>query len=138
MLVSIVELIQIPEIPPVVLRGCAVAGLKPIYNTICTGRNACEFAALRLLVLARVVEDRELVVVTGGVTRRYDQLPDEMVEGTAVVVQDLPDLQIELAWHWGNTSEAEVKASSSRVDLLDNTVLVGVTKDCQVPGQRLA
>lgn len=91
MFIGVRKFVEIPEIPPVVVRWCAIARLKRIYDgNYCVG-DPFELTSLLAIVFSGVVKDWELIADCGIIPIGQNQFPNKMVEGTSEVVQHFSD-----------------------------------------------
>ncbi len=137
MLISVTKFMEIPEIPPAVVRQRAVAWLKRIYDgNYCVG-HPFELTPLITIVFGDVDKDRELIAECELLPLRQNQLPNKMVEGTPEVVQHFPDTQAEVAGYGRHVSEAVDLISRCVIDIFGDSIEFEVVEGQQISAQSL-
>lgn len=137
--IYVTEDLEIPEILPVVLVPRTIARLKRIDNgDYCVG-HPLELNLLRSFVFVDVLEDRELALIGGHVSRRQDKLPNKMVERTSEVVEHFPDEKFNPVGHRRYFSEAIAIDILSRciINIFGDTIRIDIAEGRQLFLQRL-
>jgi hypothetical protein len=135
MFIKVTQDIEMPEIPPIVVRPRAVARLERIYDGNYCVRNPLELTPLLTIVRGDILEDWELVANRGRIPLRQNELPNEMVEGTPEIIEHLPNAQAKVIRHGRHAIEAEDLISRSIVGIFGDNIVFEVTEGRQVPAQ---
>ena len=137
MLIRIIQDVQVPEPPPVVVWPRTIARLKRIDDTDYCVRHSLEFTTLFSLIADGIVEDREFIPFVGVVALGQNELPYEMVEGTSKVIKHLSNDDIDSIGHGRHLLEAADILSRCVIDIGVKGIGFEVLDGSQVPAKRL-